>query len=118
MDIGVGVYDILNDNFNEKEFQPRSTEPVVRVMGMKKEDMPSEEGEGSQEERSDDSKLYYEFNSEEEISEGMSATTKSTFTGGQQEVKKPMIIDITPKEEVVQKEKGKNKRKKRLNRDR
>ena len=95
MDIGVGVYDILNDNFNEKDFKPSSSEPVVRVQGMKNEDMPDEhqssEDEGG---RSDDSNLYYEFNSDEDISEAMSATTKSTLTGQQQ--KRPMIIDITP----------------------
>jgi len=29
MDISVGVYDILNENFNEKDFKPSSTEPIV-----------------------------------------------------------------------------------------
>lgn len=31
MDIGVGVYDIHNDNYDEKNFKASSTEPVVRI---------------------------------------------------------------------------------------
>ena len=56
----MGVYDILNENFNERDFKPTSTEPIVRVQGMKDENLPSED-----ESSSGDSDLFYEFNSDE-----------------------------------------------------
>ena len=89
----MGVYDILNENFNEKDFLPKSSEPIVRVQGMKDEHLPSDDDESS----SGDSDLFYEFGSDEggEASEQMSVTTKSTSTNAQ--IKRPpMIIDITP----------------------
>ena len=80
----------MNENFNEKDFIAKSSEPIVRVKGMKEENMPSDEDESS----SGDSDLFYEFNSDEgEATEQMSVTTKSTSTVAQG--KRPMIIDIT-----------------------
>lgn len=76
-DIGVGVYDIHNEHFDEKNFKPSSTEPVVRIQGIKQEnnesDSSSSDGDGS-----DDSNLYYEFDSDE--ADSASHTTKSTTT--------------------------------------
>lgn len=90
-DIGVGVYDILNENFNEEEFKTplgKSSEPIVRVKGMPNEMVDSEDS--SSDDGSDDSNLYYEFNSDsDDRSDVQSHTTKST------EQKRPMIIDIT-----------------------
>ncbi len=54
-EIGVGVYDILNEDFDEKTFKPSSTVPIVRLNGLE---------ESSEE--SADSDLFYEFNSESE----------------------------------------------------
>ena len=71
----MGVYDVNNEDFDEKKFKPSSTEPVVRIQGMKGEDMESSsssDGDGS-----DDSNLYYEFDSDSEVA---SHTTKSTST--------------------------------------
>ena len=56
----MGVYDILNEIFNDRDFKPTSTEPIVRVQGMKDENLPSED-----ESSSGDSDLFYEFNSDE-----------------------------------------------------
>ena len=87
----MGVYDIMNENFNERDFKPSSSEPVVRIKGMKDEHLPSDEEDSSS---SGDSNLYYEFNSDEgEASEQMSSTTKSTSTAAQG--RRPMIVDIT-----------------------
>ena len=52
----------MNENFNEKDFKPTSSEPVVRIQGMKDEHLPSDEEDSSS---SGDSNLYYEFNSDE-----------------------------------------------------
>ena len=58
----MGVYDIMNENFNERDFKPTSSEPVVRIQGLKEEHLPSDEEDSSS---SGDSNLYYEFNSDE-----------------------------------------------------
>ncbi len=72
---------------------PQSSEPIVRVQGMKEEAMDSDSDDGS-----DDSGLYYEFDSDQEPpNENASSTTKSTFTMPNNNSRKvPMIIDITP----------------------
>ena len=75
MDIGVGVFDVQNEEFDEKHFKPTSSEPIVRVQGMKQEDI--EEDSSSSDDGSDDSNLYYEFDSDSEVA---SHTTKSTST--------------------------------------
>jgi len=71
------LYDIHNEHFDEKNFKPSSTEPVVRIQGIKQEnnesDSSSSDGDGS-----DDSNLYYEFDSDE--ADSASHTTKSTTT--------------------------------------
>ena len=60
-----------------KNFKPSSKEPVVRIQGIKQEnnesDSSSSDGDGS-----DDSNLYYEFDSDE--ADSASHTTKSTTT--------------------------------------
>ena len=56
----MGVYDILNPDFNPATFKPSSTEPIVKVQGMNNEiASSSDEGDDS----SDSDHLYYEFNS-------------------------------------------------------
>lgn len=54
----------------------------------------------SESDGSDDSNLYYEFDSDQELPNDVaSSTTKSTFTMGNNTItnkKVPMIIDITP----------------------
>jgi hypothetical protein len=81
------VYDIQNEHFDDKQFKPSSTEPIVRVQGMEGEIGSSDE-EGS----SDDSNLYYEFDSNDESADIKSFTTMSTT----QNTKRPLIVDITP----------------------
>ena len=58
----------MNENFNEEEFKTplgKSSEPIVRVQGMPYEMADSDDslsdGDGS-----DDSNLYYEFNSDDD----------------------------------------------------
>lgn len=95
MEIGVGVYDIHNENFDEKAFKATSSEPIVRVQGMKEEDA-EDNSSNSSDDGSDDSNLYYEFDSDSEIA---SHTTKSTSTVNKHvglPMRMPMIIDITP----------------------
>lgn len=81
---------MLNEDFNPDNFKASSIEPIVRVKGMPNE-MVDEDDDSSSDEGSDDSNLFYEFNSDSELE---SQTTKST----NQTVKRPMIVDITPAE--------------------
>lgn len=69
----MGLYDINNENFNEKDFKGGSVEPIIKVKGMME---PESDDDSSSDEGSDDSNLYYEFNSDDEVS---SHTTKSTI---------------------------------------
>lgn len=101
------MYDILNEDFNEKNFIPTSTQPVVRIEGMDGSDDSDNDG-------SDDSDLYYEFNSDSEQMDIESHTTRSTVDI---KVRRPLIEDITPVEESTKKtlniKKKKNKKRQR-----
>ena len=89
----MGVYDVNNEDFDEKKFKPSSTEPVVRIQGMKEEDMDSSSSDGD---GSDDSALYYEFDSDAEVASHTTKSTSTMKTQGPPARKPPMIIDITP----------------------
>lgn len=74
----MGLYDIMNEDFNEKDFKAGPAgEPVIRVQGMH-QDMEGVEEESSSEDGSDDSNLYYQFDSDDDQGEASSFTTKST----------------------------------------
>ena len=79
-DIGVGVYDVNNEDFDASKFQPTSTRPIVKFNGLEEESDSDDDG-------SDDSNLYYEFNSdrEESLTETNSITTKATSVKNQQQ---------------------------------
>eukprot|EP00347_Sterkiella_histriomuscorum_P007590 403348336 len=104
MDIGIGVYDINNENFDEANFQASSTRPIVKFNGLQEADSSSED-----EDDSDDSNLYYEFNSDDENMDNASSVTKDTVMSQiiakkhqSNNIKRPMIIDITGQEEQKQ----------------
>lgn len=112
-DIGVGLYDVHNEQFDEAKFQPgKPIEPIIRVQGM---NAPEQDDSSSSDEGSDDSNLYYQFDSEEEIDKA-SLTTMAQSTKHEPQ-KRPMIIDITPSQSLNKQTGGagqqanKNKRK-------
>ncbi|CDW83482.1 UNKNOWN [Stylonychia lemnae] len=117
MDIGVGVYDVNNENFDEKNFKPSSTRPIVRFNGLIENEEDGDDS--SSDDGSDDSNLYYEFNSDSENTDAASLTTIATNKQQSQPMQRPPLIqDITPanmQQECIQ-QKGKKNSKKRLRR--
>ncbi len=67
---------MLNEDFDEKAFQPSSTVPLVRLLGKEPTDLNRVIGEVESSSDSGDSDLMYEFNSEPESH--TSFTTKAT----------------------------------------
>ena len=94
-----------NENFKDKDFKPTSTEPMIRVQGM------MEGTSDSSDDGSDDSNLYYEFNSDSEMSDVASISTMSTTNKPPQS--RPMIVDITPSIQTGPKADKLNKKKKK-----
>jgi hypothetical protein len=81
MDIGVGVYDVLEGDMKFKGSLPESTMPIVRVDKHRKDKMEEDKDESSSSSASDN--LFYEFGTdsdgEMDNSDGVeSATTIST----------------------------------------
>ncbi|TNV86171.1 hypothetical protein FGO68_gene17732 [Halteria grandinella] len=116
MDIGVGLYDVHNEQFDESTFKPgKPIEPIIRVQGM---NAPDQDDDSSSDEGSDDSGLYYQFDSDEEIDKASLTTKAMSSKQGQQQQKRPMIIDITPQQQtqaaaVLVEKANKNKRKRK-----